>query len=274
MSGAVLLHNKRTKSDFMGGKMKKSLILFALLMVFISSQAFGTPFGDNTKYWSGWPSWQSSDNSADQIGVPIFPGTPSNPGSSAGSYDIVGGKLQRITFNYQLHGDSFESYIKPMDLFIDKGGDHTWDYVVQLYGIGTGSGNYSLYSITLDSAGGTSGYIMSDTTWSASGISNPGSYDIRNGHPVAIDDQIKKTFVQNVYFDGWDLGSGAHTTYFDFGTGLDIGYGTFEFAWTINCANDVVREHGDISTPEPATLLLLGSGLIGLAGLARRRFKK
>jgi hypothetical protein len=30
----------------------------------------------------------------------------------------------------------------------------------------------------------------------------------------------------------------------------------------------------DHSTPEPATMLLLGSGLIGLAGLARRRFKK
>jgi hypothetical protein len=258
-----------------GGKMKKSSILLTLLIVFISSQAFGTPFGDSTKYWSGWHSWQHSDNVSDQIGVPIFPGTPSSPGTSAGSYDIVGGKLQRITFNYQLQGSSFESYIKPMDLFIDRGANHTWDYAVRLYGAGTGAGTYQMYSISLSSAPGTPGYVLSNTAWVASGIHHPGDYDIRDWHPVAIGTGVSQTDPHDVYFDGWKYGSGPHTTYFDFGPGgLDLGQGPFEFSWTVNCANDVVREHGDIQTPEPATMILLGSGLLGLAGLAKRKFRK
>lgn len=45
------------------------------------------------------------------------------------------------------------------------------------------------------------------------------------------------------------------------------------FHWTMACGNDVV-EGGGTPIPEPATMLLLGSGLIGLAGYARKRFKK
>ena len=42
----------------------------------------------------------------------------------------------------------------------------------------------------------------------------------------------------------------------------------------VNTANWLVGSTGGTPVPEPGTMLLLGSGLIGLAGYARRRFKK
>jgi len=41
------------------------------------------------------------------------------------------------------------------------------------------------------------------------------------------------------------------------------------FHWTFTCANDVIE--GSASVPEPATLLLLGSGFIGLAVVGRKK---
>ncbi|MGB9629948.1 MAG: PEP-CTERM sorting domain-containing protein [Thermodesulfobacteriota bacterium] len=240
--------------------MKKFFVIPVLLVFLFSTQVFSVPinFGDNTIYWAGWPGL-GSDNSTDEIGVPIF------PNNSAGSYEIVGGKLDKITFNYNLNGYWYENYIKPGDLFIDIGGDSTWDYVVQILGIGTGAGNYNLYSISLSSAGGTSGYVLSDTAWGISG------FNIRNRHPVGIDGSVSKVESQIVYFAGWDYGAGNHSTYFDFGDGLDVGSGIFEFSWTVNCANDVVREQGKI--PEPTTMILIGAGLLGLGAKFRRRKK-
>ena len=44
------------------------------------------------------------------------------------------------------------------------------------------------------------------------------------------------------------------------------------FHWTMTCGNDVIE--GGAPVPEPATMFLLGSGLIGLAAVGRKKFRK
>jgi hypothetical protein len=60
-------------------------------------------------------------------------------------------------------------------------------------------------------------------------------------------------------------------------TGAPIFDNSIGMEWTIGCRNDVIHLDGDFDdepvVPEPSTILLLGTGLLGMAGVVRRRRK-
>ena len=240
--------------------------LTTVLCVLFASAAlsFAYTISDNgaAAYWGGAVSGASSTSYGDVIGSPYFNVDQMNVTKSGKNWTVT---LTGPYFGYHSNPsvDGGLPYrFGPGDLYINSKGwtatqgpaghfetdtftqSEGWNYVITQV-----NGQWGLY--TLDS---------SKITYTDAGS----GYIYRTGQAwQGGAGQLIESATYN-----YDAAGNSLT--FGFNTG-DMDWDAVGLHWTMKCGNDVVE--GAAPVPEPATMLLLGSGLVGLAGF-RRKFRK
>lgn len=143
-----------------------------------------------------------------------------------------------------------------------------WEYVVVFddhSGTHT-SGNLTLYAVETGRVVLTSG--------GGERLGHEVLYDTLGATALASGSWSSQSVTGKTYWDGWSSQPSSDYIYDTINLQFDVSSLTLGpeigLHWSMTCANDVVEGAVNV-VPEPATMLLMGSGLLGLGALVRRR---
>lgn len=265
--------------------MKRITFLFAVLAVFLwVGSAVAGPFGtnitiyDNRKDTTSSNSWYSGENEDQEVEPEMV---------NKQSWDLEGFFLNGTTLT-MVGGFDFvngNSGYTSGDIFIDTDGDAS-------FGIGASSANNFGYDYVFDldfvndSSSGISGTYGVYELNSKSELVMPLDYNDPESspwqfNPTSSDKTIATGTIGLYGYSGYDavpnlgfVGDWHYAVSVDLARLFDLGYTDFTSHFTMECGNDNLMGQGTAPVPEPATMLLFGTGLIGLAFVGRKKLLK